>query len=116
MKEEIKVPISDGFKPNSVLEKLFAGEINPSLAARALMGGFLQDGMSPGEIYERIKEQHLVFHDSNMLSLRQAVNWDHVTICLETMLDIPNEARVSRNRLVPPGSPVGDIPFEDMPF
>ncbi len=105
------------FDASRVLNRLFSQRITPAQAAREFRAGFDRLRLTQDEAFGRINAQHQSFLEGNFeLSQRQMVDWDHLVICLETFFDTPEDARISRNRLVPPGSPVGDIPFEDMPF
>lgn len=103
--------------PNLILNRLLSGRLYPSQAAMALNRFFKGEGISSEEAVERIRYQHLFFQEGNLdLTQIQKVSWDDTVICLESLLDIPEEKKISKNRLVAIGTPSYDPEFRDLAF
>ena len=107
----------DSFKASLILNRLFNARLNPAQATRAIAAEFARHGLTHEQAYERIRAQHRYFLEGNLtMSQRQGVDWDHVTINLEAQYEIPEEERVSKNRLVPVGTKSHDPDLQDLAF
>jgi hypothetical protein len=100
-----------------VLNKLFSGRIEPFQAASAIESELLErQKLSKANAHARLRNEHNIFQESNLLNQIQRVNWDHTIIIIEGNWEIPEEERISKNRLVPIGTPSFDPEYRDLSF
>ena len=92
----------DNFDPNIVINKLLLGQLSPARAAKTLNEGFNRQRLPDEEVIDRFRGLQLLLSESNLgLTRRQMVKVDDLIICIENIRRVPEEFRISRNRLVP---------------
>jgi hypothetical protein len=107
----------ENFNAGIILRNLFSGKIYSALAATQLKREFDRSNLTTEAVFDRLGKQHAFFRDSDFpLTNRQKVRWDDTVICLESMYEIPEENRISNNRLVPVGTSWPGMSLEDISF